>query len=193
MNLKPILTSLLMSNIKHDLVCKVCEYFAQYVVNENWKKDTFFLDLQWVSFFARERESLTELSWVGYFYLEFKKAVQQLVVEKKDENTVVFGDHWYFLLPTHIWKLEYSTSFAIKIIAMDCSWNRAAFWRLPRQCWIWQGYKLRSKHSFPMIIFYLLKYASKIHFTSSMCTFFLKCIFFLDQKSTKSLWNHYSF
>lgn len=46
MNLKPILTSLLMSNIKHDLVCKVCEYFAQYVVNENWKKDTFFLDLQ---------------------------------------------------------------------------------------------------------------------------------------------------
>lgn len=30
-----------MSNIKHDLVCNVCEYFAQYVVNENWKRDIF--------------------------------------------------------------------------------------------------------------------------------------------------------
>lgn len=41
MNSKSILASLLMSNIKHDLVCNVCEYFAQYVVNKNWKKDTF--------------------------------------------------------------------------------------------------------------------------------------------------------
>lgn len=56
-----------------------------------------------------------KLSFVRDFELEFRKAVLQLVVEKKDENTLIFLRT--YVSPSHPLE-DHSSGFVIKVISI---------------------------------------------------------------------------